>query len=281
MKVDRGEAQGTGLALLLHVALVIALTTSLAKVPSPPEPPSVEVEFIDSDEVALSAAAPSPATPPPAAQAPTPSDSAPAPAQPTIAPTPTPAPPPPLPQPVARPTPAPQPRPAPPRPQVQQPRPAPPRQAQPRPAPPRPAPPRQSRLGDDFLKGIPNPNADLGPRPEKQGAATFSAAAKASVDSAIKRQIQPCASRQPSLGPGADRIRVTVNLRLDRSGRLSRPPALVRTSGVDGDNAKFEDLAYDQAVAVFRACAPLRLPAELYSTPQGGWGNINLTYAAK
>jgi hypothetical protein len=50
---------------------------------------------------------------------------------------------------------------------------------------------------------------------------------------------------------------------------------------VDEDNAKFEDLAYDQAVAVFRACSPLRLPAELYSTPQGGWGNINLTYAAK
>jgi hypothetical protein len=72
-----------------------------------------------------------------------------------------------------------------------------------------------------------------------------------------------------------------VNLRLDRSGHLSRPPALVRTSGVDEDNARFEDLAYDQAVAVFRACSPLRLPAELYSTPQGGWGNINLTYAAK
>ena len=58
-------------------------------------------------------------------------------------------------------------------------------------------------------------------------------------------------------------------------------PSLVRTSGVDDDNAKFEDLAYDQAVTVFRACSPLRLPAELYSTPQGGWGNINLTYAAK
>jgi hypothetical protein len=74
---------------------------------------------------------------------------------------------------------------------------------------------------------------------------------------------------------------VTVNLRLDRSGRLSRPPALVRTSGVDDENGRFEDLAYDQAVAVFRACSPLRLPEELYSTPQGGWGNINLTYAAK
>ena len=274
MRIDRGEAQGTGVALLLHVLLVAALTSSLAKVPSTPEQPAVEVEFVDSDEVALTAAAPTPATPPPAAQAPAPAQ------EPTPAPPePQPTPPPPLPQPVTRPTPAPVARPLPARPTpAPAARPAP---ARPAPAPARPSPPRQSRIGDDFLKGIPNPGRDLAPRPAAQGAATFSAAAKASVDSAIKRQIQPCANRQPTLGPGADRIRVTVNLRLDRSGRLSRPPALVRTSGVDEDNARFEDLAYDQAVAVFRACSPLRLPAELYSTPQGGWGNINLTYAAK
>lgn len=286
MRIDTGEAKGTAAALLLHVVLVVALTTSLARVPSPPEPPPVQVEFVDSDEVALTAAAPTPATPPPAAQAPAPS--------PEVVPEPQPAPPleqappPPLPQPVVRPSPAPVPRPLPPRPappqQRAQPRPAPPAVRQPpaRPAPaqPRPAAPRQSRLGDDFLRGIPS-NRDLGLREASPGAATFSAAAKANVDSAIKRQIQPCAARQATLGPGADRIRVTVNLRLDRSGRLSRPPALVRTSGVDDDNAKFEDLAYDQAVAVFRACSPLRLPDELYSTPQGGWGNINLTYAAK
>jgi hypothetical protein len=184
-----------------------------------------------------------------------------------------------LPQPITRPAPPPLARPLPARPAPAQA--ARPQQSRPATAQARPSPPRQSRIGDDFLKGIPNPNSDLAPRPATQGAATFSAAAKASVDSAIKRQIQPCANRQTTLGPGAERIRVIVNLRLDRSGRLSRPPALVRTSGVDQDNARFEDLAYDQAVAVFRACSPLRLPAELYSTPQGGWGNINLTYAAK
>ncbi len=277
MKVDRGEAQGTAAALLLHALLVVALTTSLAKAPNVPEPPPVQVEFVDSDEVALTAAAPTPATPPPAAQAPVPSEPLPAEAQPAppleqVAP-----PPPPLPSPVVRPAPAPVARPMPARPSPPAARPQP---ARPAPAQTRPAPPRQSRIGDDFLRGVPS-DRDLGPREASEGAATFSAAAKASVDSAIKRQIQPCAARQATLGPGADRIRVTVNLRLDRSGRLSRPPALVRTSGVDEDNAKFEDLAYDQAVAVFRACSPLRLPEELYSTPQGGWGNINLTYAAK
>lgn len=274
MKLDRGEAQGTAAALLLHVALVVALTTSLARLPEVPEPPSVEVELVDSEEVALTAAAPTPAAAAAAAQAPAPAE--PAPPQPNAAPTPAP------PQPVVRPTPAPivRPVPSPPRPAAQRPAPPSPPAARPAQPTPRATPPRTSRLGDDFLRGIPT-GRDLGPRPAASGAATFSAAAKASVDSAIKRQIQPCAARQATLGPGADRIRVTVNLRLDRSGRLARPPALVRTSGVDEDNRRFEDLAYDQAVAVFRACSPLRLPADLYSTPQGGWGNINLTYGAK
>ncbi len=246
MRLDRGEAQGTGLALLLHLALVAALTVNLAQAPAVPEPPAMAVEFVDSDDIALAAAAPAPAVPAAAASSP----AEPSPPEPAQAP----APPQPLAPsisaPVARPVPA-----------------------------IRPAPPRQSRIGDDFLAGV--PDATPSPRPPAQGAATFSAAAKASVDGAIKRQIQPCADRQPALGPGADRIRVAVNLRLDRSGRLSRPPALVRTSGVDEDNQRFEDLAFDQAVAVFRACAPLRLPPELYSTPQGGWGNITMTYRAK
>jgi hypothetical protein len=225
----------------------------------------VEVELVDSDEDALAAAAPQQAATPPSAQAPAETAPAPTPPEPQVAPTPAP------PQPVLRPAPAPLVRTAPR---------ATPAQSRPTPSPARPAPPRQSRLGDDFLKGIPTPNTDLSPRPAQQGAATFSAAAKASVDGAIKRQIQPCADRQPALGPGAERLRVVINLRMDRSGRVSRTER-VDVRGVDEENRAFEDLAYNQAVAVFRACSPLRLPPELYSTPQGGWGNITMTYRAK
>ena len=31
-------------------------------------------------------------------------------------------------------------------------------------------------------------------------------------------------------------------------------------------------------IASYRQCAPLRLPAELYQTPDGGWSNINVNY---
>ena len=98
------------------------------------------------------------------------------------------------------------------------------------------------------------------------------------VASAIAAQIRPCALNQRDLGPGANRIRVVLNLKLFLNGRLKGAPSVVRTSGVDDDNRQYEELVKDQAIASYRECAPLRLPAELYQTPDGGWSNINLTY---
>ena len=55
MTLDRAELAGTGAALAFHVALIAALSLSLAHVASVPEPPSMEVEFVD--ELGLTAAA--------------------------------------------------------------------------------------------------------------------------------------------------------------------------------------------------------------------------------
>ena len=284
MSIDRAELAGTGAALALHVALVAALSLHLAKVDAPPEPPSMEIELVE--DIALTAAAPQAiAAPPPASQAPeigeaepiepVPAPSvAPVPPPPTIAPTPPRAIPPAM-APSPRPTPVA--RPAPPTKRVVA-RPAPARSAQTQPAPSRPRPaPRASRIGDDFLTGIAadTPVKSVSPRP---AAATFNAAAKADISSAIAAQIRPCALRQRALGEGANRIRVVLNIRLSLAGRLKGAPTVVRTTGVDEVNSKFEELVKDQAIASYRECAPLRLPAELYQTPQGGWSNINMNY---
>jgi hypothetical protein len=257
MTLDRAELAGTGAAIVFHVALIAALSIGLAKVARPLEPPAMEVEFVE--DVGLQAAAPTPT--PPASQAPEMSEA------PVIEPTPAIAAPPLTRAPRIIPTP-----------EVDkaerlkrdierskqvQVREQPAKQA-----------PRVSRLGDDFLKGIEN-----GASSQKAAAASFSAAALASIQQAIRRQIQPCADRQVNPGPGANRIRVTLNLRLSRGGRLVRPPEVVRTSGVDDENGRYEDRVKDLAVAAYVGCAPLAgLPAELYQTPQGGWSNINMTY---
>ena len=247
MRMDRAELAGTGAALAFHAALIAALTLSLAQVNSTAEPPSMEVEFIE--EVGLEAAAPtSIATPPPASQAPEigeapPDQPAPLPAatRPRVAPSPTP-----------RPVPRVQPRSA------------------------KPA-PRVSRIGDDFLKGIAD-SPSKSDAPARPAAATFSATARANIGQAILRQVQPCADRQPFIGEDANQVRLTINLKLARSGRLIRPPTVIRTSGDPDLRAKYGDLLEDQVRRIFAQCTPLRLPAELYDTPTDGWNDFTFTY---
>ena len=94
----------------------------------------------------------------------------------------------------------------------------------------------------------------------------------------IAEQIRPCALKQRELGPGANRIQVVLNLQLHPSGRLRRSPTLMGVTGDDGENAQYVDLVVNQAIATYRQCSPLRLPAELYQTPEGGWANINMRY---
>jgi len=251
MKMDRAELAGTGAALAFHVALIAALTLSLAHVNSTPEPPSMEVEFVE--DVGLQSAAPtSIATPPPASQAPEigeapPDEAAPAPLPPATQP---------------RVAPAPTPRPV--------------QRVQPRPAPAKP-PPRVSRIGDDFLKGIAD-SPSKSDAPAKPAAPAYNATARASIGQAIIRQAQRCADRQPFLGEGANQVRLTVNLKFSRSGRLARPPSILGTRGDSGDIAKYGELLEDQVRRIFADCSPFRLPADLYDTPNGGWKDFTFTY---
>ena len=242
MNMDRAEFLGTGAALAFHVALIAAMSLSLARVANTPEPPAMEVELVE--DVGLQSATPAAAPPP--SQAPEIGEA------PVIEPTPAPA--------VIPTTAAPRVTPTPPRPQ----KPTPAAKA-----------PRVSRIGDDFLKGIAEAPAAAKAAPS---AAKFDARAKASVAQLIADQIRPCALRQRDLGPGANRIQVTLNLQLLPNGRLKRSPTVLSRSGIDDDNAQYADLVENQAIASYRQCSPLRLPAELYQTPEGGWANINMRY---
>ncbi|WP_265571597.1 hypothetical protein [Sphingomicrobium nitratireducens] len=254
MRLDRAEWAGTATSVAFHVALVAALSLSLAHVARPPEPPAIAVEFVD--EIGLeSRAAVQESALAKQAMSPEPEDVA--------EPIPDEVPPPPKVEPT----------PAPPRERV---KPTP----TPRTEQPRRQNTRRSRLGDDFLDGISEGNSRTGQAETGQAAApVIDAAAMASIQQAIRRQVQPCADLQQNPGPGANRIRVTLNLRLAPDGRLSSRPRVVSVSGVDGENERYEDRVKDLAIATYVGCAPLTgLPSELYKTSQGGWSNINMTY---
>jgi len=136
--------------------------------------------------------------------------------------------------------------------------------------------PRGSRLGADFLKGLTDqPSKSTSTAPP---AARIGARALADIGSAIQRQVQPCADRQVNPGPGAERILVAINLRINRDGSLAAQPRVVGHSGVDDGNRRYVDRVDDLAIATFVGCAPLRgLPEALYDV-QNGWKNFTLRY---
>jgi outer membrane biosynthesis protein TonB len=311
--MDRAERIGLGVAAVGHVVLFGLLSVGFLATPNPTELKPVPIDVSLVDEVGLEAQAPASIEPPATSIAPEagpPEDAAPP--EPEAAPPPEPQP---EPEP-APPEPAPEPKPAPRPVPKAQPRPQPKAEAPkekarpkavPKPAakaPAKAAPktetakatpkasaakgsgsdtaskasrPRGSRLGDDFRKGLTDtPSESRAPNPP--GAAKIDARALAGIRDAIRRQIQPCADKQVNPGPGANNIVTVLNLRLNRDGTLNGNPKMVRQTGISGENERYAQRVVDLGVAAFRACTPLRLPAEFYQTANGGWGNINYNW---
>jgi len=135
---------------------------------------------------------------------------------------------------------------------------------------------RAPRLGKNFLAGLSDPSPGKADKPQ---APAISANAMAGIVAAIKRQVQPCANRQVDPGPGANRISVRLQLRLNRDGSLATAPKVVSTSGVDDENSRYAKRVGDLAIAAYTGCAPMRgLPEELYKTAKGGWNNVAINY---
>ncbi|MET3824496.1 outer membrane biosynthesis protein TonB [Sphingomonas sp. PvP055] len=135
-----------------------------------------------------------------------------------------------------------------------------------------------SLLDDDFRKGL-TQSASKAKASDAAPGATMNAQAAADIGSAIRRQVQPCADRQPNPGPGASRIIVTIRLQLNRDGSLAgRPTVAPDHGGVDDENRRYVDVVDRNAIATFTGCAPLRgLPPELYDVPRG-WKTFILRY---
>ncbi|MEP6785818.1 MAG: cell envelope integrity protein TolA [Sphingomonadales bacterium] len=248
---DRAETTGLGVAVIGHALLFGVLSLGIAFAPKPVPPLTQPIDIQIVDKVGMTDTAPNPSQVEPAASvAPEvgpPVDAATPPA--ALAPTPTPLP---------RSTPAPAPT-----------------QAKPSPAKPSPVKPtetpRGSRLGTDFLRGITDrQTASTAQSPR----AAIGGAEMASLVSAIRRQVQPCADRVNSPGPDSNRITTKLNIRLNPNGTLVAPPAVVSQTGVDDDNSRYAKRVGELAASAFVQCAPFELPPEMYE----GWKNINLNY---
>ncbi len=272
--LTREEALALVIALAAHVALIAALTLSPPgkSILSPPE--RLTVTF--ADQIADQSTSPQPNAEAPPDVAPALGEPAPEPAPPEPAPQiakpqPTPAPPP-LPQ--AKPVPQPKPVPKP------QPRavPAPPPKPVAKPAPPKPAPaaaaaasqrthPRPdapvgaSRIGHDFLSGIPGstkPGATTTPP-----AAAFGPEVAASLVSGISRQIKPHWTAPQ--GVDADKLVTVLSWTLNPDGSLAGRPVVVSQSGITDSNRAQAQRHAEQAIRAVQLAAPFELPAPYYA----------------
>jgi outer membrane biosynthesis protein TonB len=277
--MDRADKAGLTVAVAAHILLFGALSLGwlTRATPLPPPPPAIDVSLVD--RVDLKATAPQAITPP--AQSAAPELGAPEQAPATLPDTVEPDPAPPVPQPRA--APPPKPSAAPPQPKkpvaVQAPEKA--------KSPPRREAAAAARSGvgtqargsalGDIMKGIgTQPARSTSQAPQ---AATMSAQAAMDIGSKIKQQVQPCANRQIKPGPGAERIVVAINLKLNRDGSLAANPRVIgQPSGVDDENGRYAERVIDNAIATFKGCSPIRgLPLELYDVPNG-WSNFTLRY---
>ncbi|WP_313007044.1 hypothetical protein [Brevundimonas vesicularis] len=261
-------------SLALHagvVALAFVMVSHKTDEDETPLVASVPVTIV-SEEVIQAAPAdnpqpePSPddaATAPARQPDPVPPTPEPTPPQPQPRPTPTPPrPTPPRPAPTPAPTPKPTPTPTPPRPtpRPQPPTPAPPTKAQPTPRPATPAPARpasqrtEPSLDLDALAGPTRPTNNRGrPATGQQGAGAASQATGPQI-TAIFNQVYPNWILPCDI-PGADQLRIQVELTLSADGRITRGPSLINAQSSNVYRA-----AADGALRALRQTAPFDVP---------------------
>lgn len=273
--LSREEVLALAIALAAHVGLIAALTLSPPgkAIMSPPE--RMTVTF--ADEVADQSTSPQPdaeAAPDvaPVLGEPAPEPAPPQPAPQIAQPQPKPAPAP-LPPPQAKPAPQPKPVPAP------QPRavPAPTPKPVAKPVPPKPAaaaaapadqrlrrrpdaPTGASRIGNDFLSGIPSsnkPGKAINPPAEVAGPEVISA-----LRNALNRQIKPHWSAPQ--GVDVDKLVTVLAWNLNPDGSLAGRPVVVSQSGINDSNRAQAQRHAEQAIRAVQLAAPFNLPAVYY-----------------
>jgi outer membrane biosynthesis protein TonB len=266
--IDRSEGAGLTVALAGHVVLFGLLSVGFLATPNPAKLKSVPIEVSLSDDIGMETSAPVISHEELAAK----KSPVEAPGEPDVAP----------PEPAVEPQPIAKPQPTPPKP-VPAPdaKPAPP--AKPVTAAPaktpakptnKPVRPTGNLDGLDIGKSNNKTNSTAITPP----ASSASATEVASFRSLIARQIQPCANRQVTPGPGAENIKILLTVNFNRDGSLAGNPVITGVQGNDGGNSRYVERVKDLAVATFKGCSPIHgLPDALYDVPRG-WKSLPFSY---
>lgn len=254
----REERIGLIVALAAHAALVVLLVLRPPVSISVPPPERITVTL--SEDIGLTSTSPDPTAQPAPDQAPELGEQ-PEPQQEVLL------------QPKATPepkvTPSPRPVPKPMAKTLPKPRPLPAATAAPRPrssatASPYPQPTRAggSRIGNDFLKGVPGTNNTGTTRnPPGQMAGPQ---VRASLAQSVLRQVRPHWQGRVPQGVNTEALVTVLSIELNRDGTLVRTPTVIRQEGVDDLNRQQAARHAEEAIRAIQLAAPFELPPELY-----------------
>lgn len=261
------ERTGLIIALGLHLAVIAALAIQ-ALMPAPEIPVTERMTVNLAEDVGLEATAPDPVPESRAAEAPQLSDT-PAPVAPPVPDVVEPARPVEVDRPVTRPSPAPTRATTTRRETARQParvtRETP--RETPREARREAAPPKKtersggSRIGDNFLAGS---GSSTTTSETRTPASQIGASAKASIVSAIARQVRPHWQGKAPSGADAELLVTVLAFDLNPDGSLKGRPRVVSQSGVNAANEAQKDRHAEVAVRAVQLAAPFDLPDEYY-----------------
>lgn len=261
------ERTGLIIALGLHLAVIAALAIQ-ALMPAPEIPVTERMTVNLAEDVGLEATAPDPVPESRAAEAPQLTDT-PAPVAPPVPDVVEPARPVEVDRPVTRPSPAPTRAAATRRETARQParvtRNTP--RETPREARREAAPPKKtersggSRIGDNFLAGS---GSSTTTSETRTPASQIGASAKASIVSAIARQVRPHWQGKAPSGADAELLVTVLAFDLNPDGSLKGRPRVVSQSGVNAANEAQKDRHAEVAVRAVQLAAPFDLPDEYY-----------------
>ena len=103
------------------------------------------------------------------------------------------------------------------------------------------------------------------------------AQAAAGAASQAADQIRRC-YRAPRVASIGKQISTRIRVRFQPDGNLADIPVIIAQSGITPDNQPYAaKMAEAAGLAVIR-CAPVKLPAELYS---GGWSELDFTFSPR
>lgn len=124
------------------------------------------------------------------------------------------------------------------------------------------APKGASRVGEDFLKGIPGGQVPGGAT--NPAGARASPQVAASLSQAIARQLVP--HWKAPQGADAEKLTTYLSWDLNEDGSLVGRPRMVRQEGITDANRAQASRHAEQAIRAVQLAAPFKLPAQYYAT---------------